>query len=367
MTMAYHNAPRMGFDQHTDLENIFNGINHGIVVVDQHLKISRANSAIAEMIGRKSHDLIGTSYERLRQEMDLLGDPSPVEEALTTGKVTHAVKQCQAREQQSDRFLKISCFPQKDQNSQVTHAIVYIRDVSEMVRAEMLQKDFAHMIVHDIRNPILAAVKTLELSVEGTHGWTESHHREMLARTRDSCELLLDMLDDMLDVYAHESGQLRLNPQRINVSKFIHKAYKAIETLVHEKALRVIFDLPEQGLLIYGDEPRLIRVMINLLDNSVKFSPKNSTVLVNAQFDAKGRLRVSVCNQGKCIPREYLDRIFWKFYQVDRETGIKKAGVGLGLAFCRIAIEAHGGKIWAESPVHADGSGSRFIFTIPGE
>jgi two-component system, NtrC family, sensor histidine kinase KinB len=366
MAIASYSAYLQTLNEKADLENVLNGISHGILILDQDRKIHLANPVIGEMVGKASHELVGVPYEWLCSETGILSEPCPVLEGMTEGKVTHAVKRCQVKgTDREERYLKISCFPQKNLEGNVTHAIVYIRDVSQIVKAEMLQKDLTHMIVHDIRNPILSTARTLDMTVAGSNGWIPPHHRELLTATRDSCELLLDMLDDMLDIYAHEAGQLYLNHQRFDLPKLIQRAYKTIEALVEEKAIRMQFDLSQGLPMIYGDEARFIRVMVNILDNAVKFAPKNSSVIVKTWINSEGWLQASVSNSGKAIPPEHLERIFWKFYRIDKEIGIKKAGMGLGLAFCRLAVEAHGGQIWAESPISPDGTGSRFLFKIP--
>lgn len=363
--IAYHISNSRLLYEKNELENILNGIGHGVVILDRDLRILRANLAMAEMLGRTPAELIGTPYEQLCRVSGIWSEPCPVKEAFITGKVTHATKLCHIKEPEQKRYLKVSCFPHRNSSGQVTQAIVYLRDVSVIVRAEMLQKDLTHMVIHDIRNPLLAARQTLDLSVSGSHGWITRHHRDVLRATQNSCSLLLSMLEDMLDVYRNEAGEMVLNLQQVQVQEMIHQAIKAIEALADEKSIQIQFNLAKDLLAFYGDETRLIRVMINLLDNAIKFSPKQSRVIVDAQINSEGSLKISVTNSGRAIPPEHLEKIFWKFYQVEKESGIKKAGVGLGLAFCRLAIEAHGGRIWAESPVNPDGQGSRFTFTIP--
>jgi len=335
------------------------------VIVDRNLKILRTNSAMVELIGREHSELIGIHYKELCSEAGILDKNCQVKESITTGKITHAIKHCQGKVLESNRYLKVSCFPQQSTAGEITHAVVYIRDVSAIVKAEMLQKDLIHMIIHDIRNPLLATIRTLDFSVTGAHGWITRYHKGILSSTRDSCDSLLCMLDDILDVYSHESGQVHLNLQPVQPQQFIQKAYKAIEALAHEKRIQVRFNLAEGLPELIGDERRLVRVMINLFDNAIKFSPKQSTVIVDAQIKNEGWIQFMMTNSGPAIPREHLEKIFWKFYQVDKEPGIKKTGLGFGLAYCRLAIEAHGGKIWAESPVYPDDQGSRFTFTIP--
>jgi signal transduction histidine kinase len=363
--LAHHFVNAVLSAEKGELENILNGIGHGIVILDRNLNILRANSAMADMVSKKPSELVGTSYEHLCRDSGILSQPCPVREAITNKKVIHAIKRCQVSQLEQDRYLKLSCFPQQNLTGEVTHAIVYIRDISAIVRAEMLQKDLTHMILHDIRNPLLAAIWNLDQSISGAHGWITSYHKGILSSTRDSCDLLLCMLDDILDVYTHEAGEVHLNLQQVQPQQFIQKAYKAIEALAHEKEIQVRFNLEEGLPEFIGDERRMVRVMINLFDNAIKFSPKRSTVIVDAQIKNEGWIQLMMTNSGPAIPREHLEKIFWKFYQVDKEPGIKKAGLGLGLAYCRLAVEAHGGKIWAESPVYPDGQGSRFIFTIP--
>lgn len=347
------------------LEDILNGIIHGIMVVDRNLRILWANAFVGEMIGRGPPELVGMSYEQLCRQTGISSESSPVEESLAKGQVIHVIKHCPGRGPEPDRYLKVSCFPQKNSAGKVTHTIVHIRDVSIVLRSDMLQKDLTHMILHDIRNPILAANRTLDLSVLGRHGWITRSHREVLRKTRDSCSLLLAMLDDILDVYRFEMAEIRLHLQRINILGIIQKAFELIESLADEKAIEIKFNFPENLPEIQGDETRLVRVMINLLENAIKFSEKDAIVSVTAWVNPDGWLEVQVTDAGRGIPSQDLEKVFWKFYQVDKTTGERKAGVGVGLAFCRQTIEAHGGRIWAESPVSPDGRGSRFVFLLP--
>jgi hypothetical protein len=115
---------------------------------------------MAEMIGRSPPELIGTPFEQMCHKIGFWSEPCPVKEGMTTGKVTHAIRPCQIKPSEPDRYLMFSCFPQRNLAAEVTHAIVSIRDVSAIVKAEMLQKDLIHMIAE-------LGVKSLLLTFQG--------------------------------------------------------------------------------------------------------------------------------------------------------------------------------------------------------
>jgi two-component system phosphate regulon sensor histidine kinase PhoR len=138
-----------------------------------------------------------------------------------------------------------------------------------------------------------------------------------------------------------------------------------LRLFAERQGLRIVLDLPESVSRVRGDEDRLGQVLINLLHNAVKFSPNGGDIVVGVREDragSKGEIVVWVRDPGIGVPRADLDRIFERFYKVDRARVRGRGGTGLGLSIARHVIESHGGRIWAES---AEGAGSTFSFAVP--
>ncbi len=228
---------------------------------------------------------------------------------------------------------------------------------SQRVRQEM-----SDLIIHDLRNPlgnIYTALNMLELVLPQE---VAVQNRELLEITNISYERMQNLVESLLDVAKMETGDLPLELSTLDLPSLI-ELVKTMFTFSLERReidFRVVIadDLP----LVLADEDRIRRVLTNLIDNAVKFSPKGGFIEVVVQpNEAHSDLLISVADSGTGIPFKERERIFERFTQVTRESS--RRGYGLGLVFCRLAIQAHGGRIWVEA---GDGDvGSRFVFTLP--
>lgn len=226
---------------------------------------------------------------------------------------------------------------------------------------ETLRDDLTHMIIHDLRTPLtslLTGLQTLAFSEN-----LDETDREVLAMSVGGGRTLLGMINDLLDISKMEDGSLILESSSISPQSIVEQAVEQIASLVKEKQITLRYEI-EAGLPdIVLDEEKVRRTLVNLLGNAVKFTPVGGTITISAdschQEDA---LCFSVRDTGEGIPREAFGRIFEKFGQaVSRKEG-RKMSTGLGLTFCKMAVEAHGGRIWVESEL---GVGSEFLFTLP--
>jgi len=167
----------------------------------------------------------------------------------------------------------------------------------------------------------------------------------------------------LLDISKMEDGSLRLEYQDLAATDLVEQALEEIEALAQEKGLSLIRDLPTHSPTFSGDEEKLRRTLVNLLGNAVRFTPRGGTITASVQLDHDEKIAsFAISDTGEGIPREAFARIFEKFGQVDTGRSTQKLSTGLGLTFCRMAVEAHGGRIWVESEL---GRGSCFSFTIP--
>jgi signal transduction histidine kinase len=226
---------------------------------------------------------------------------------------------------------------------------------------ETLRDDLTHMIVHDLRTPltsVIAAMQTLEVLGEVNAG-----QREIVDIAVTESGVLLNMINSLLDVEKLESGTMALECSLFAPRELIASALAQVTPLAQEKAIALVQDLSAELPLIEGDEIKLQRVLVNLLGNALKFTPAGGTVSLRArQSDDKSAIEFFVKDTGEGIPLESFDRIFQKFGQVESRKAGRSMSTGLGLTFCKLAVEAHGGEIGVESML---GQGSTFWFTVP--
>ena len=220
---------------------------------------------------------------------------------------------------------------------------------------EKLRDDMRNMIVHDLRTPLTAVIVGVGLLEK--HGALNDAQREMMAIATDAGATLLGMINDLLDVEKMESGSTRLNYEELSAATLMAGALAQIMSLAEMEGTKIVTDVADDLPTFPGDAAKLTRTIVNLVANAIKFTRAGTvTVSVARQPDA---LCFSVRDTGEGIPADAFERIFEKFGQVDARN---KVGTGLGLAFCKLAVEAHGGRIEVESRA---GEGSTFSFTVP--
>ena len=226
---------------------------------------------------------------------------------------------------------------------------------------EKLRDDITHMIIHDLRTPltsVIGGMQTLEVV-----GDLNADQREMMEIAILGGETLLGMINDLLDVEKLESGSMQLDYAVLSPADLVASAVRQIAWLAESSSLtlipRVAGDLPP----LRGDENKLRRTLVNLLGNAIKFTPSGGTITIEAFYDAETRSVIfSVSDTGEGIPTEAFARIFEKFSQVASRQGGRTLSTGLGLTFCKLAVEAHGGQVAVESVL---GEGSTFRITLP--
>jgi len=220
---------------------------------------------------------------------------------------------------------------------------------------EKLRDDMRNMIVHDLRTPLTSVIAGVEMFDK--FGALNTEQREMMAIAVGGGKTLLGMINDLLDVEKMQAGKTHLQYEDLSAAVLIAAAIDQVKLLAKDTHTSIVTDIAADVPRISGDEKKLSRTLVNLLGNAIKFTGPG-TVTIAASAD-NAQVRFAVRDTGPGIPVEAFERIFEKFGQLDPQH---KVGTGLGLAFCKLAVEAHGGHIAVES---TPGAGSTFSFTIP--
>lgn len=254
-------------------------------------------------------------------------------------------------------------------NSSVRSESQLIKQVSrlkiekqQLLEMEQIRQDTIDLIVHDLRHPIsslFGAIKILEMVLPEE---VLTENQQLLSIANSNCDHLQLMVESMLDVARMQNGNLQINYRSVVLQPFIQEAIRRVQILADMENISINLQSPEDDISIAADEEKLYRIMGNLLNNAIKYTPAAGQILV--AVEPKGdEVWLSVADTGPGIPPESRERVFDRFAQLSGDAPRLRSGFGLGLAFCRIAIEAHQGKIWVEPG--DNNIGSRFVFSLP--
>ena len=234
---------------------------------------------------------------------------------------------------------------------------------ADLQHVEGLRGDLMNMIVHDLRNPLTTVTANLDLIAKTAQNPAyASATPRFLASARTAGKRMMGLIDDLLNVSKFEAGELRPDFALVNVPALLTERVEAHHPQAEAENKRLVVTAPPDVPAVLADAGLISRTVDNLLSNALKYTESGGCIAIQVEREAGG-IRVSVRDDGGGIPPEYHTRIFEKFVQVTDANGLPlRKGTGLGLAFCRLAVEAHGGRIWVNS---APGQGSTFYFTLP--
>jgi signal transduction histidine kinase len=234
------------------------------------------------------------------------------------------------------------------------------RKVAALRELDRMKTELLGTVSHELRTP-LGSIKGYATTLL-THGsrLRKDEQREFLEIIDSEADRLRELIENLLDLSRLEAGVLRIDRQPVRLGRSAHEVARKVQLTAsgHEVSL----EWPHDDPLVDADEKRIYQVMQNLITNAVKYSPVGGCITLSASIQGR-ELVVSVADQGLGIPRVEIDRIFDRFHRVQTEMSRGIGGTGLGLAICKGLVEAHGGRIWAESG--GEGEGSTFRFTLP--
>lgn len=228
----------------------------------------------------------------------------------------------------------------------------------QVLELEELRDALIHMIVHDLRTPLTSIIGGLQTVVDAAY--EPELTQEFVPTALSSANTLVEMVNTLLDINKMESGQMQLDLAPLDILATAAAAVGQVQNLAHSRRQDLRNEVTGECPGIIADSEKVRRVLVNLLSNAIKFTPDGGTITLRAVCDDEGLL-LSVADNGPGIPEDYREKIFEKFGQVQGRQS-KVPSTGLGLTFCRMVAQAHGGRIWVESNV---GEGSTFYVRLP--
>lgn len=349
-----------------ELQTMLANLTEGILIVDTMGHISSVNHFLCTLLGIAEAELKGRECSEALGEV--LGDTTQqlIKQALDND---HAVSRESDVIARSGKMtpVEISAVCVKDYLGEVVGVICVFRDITRRREVETLNRlknDLTDMIVHDLRTPLtslLSGIETMEML-----GDLSEDQTELMNISISGGQILLGMINDLLDISKMEDGSMQIERKSVEIEDLIQRALRQVTSLAQAKSLHLISDIGLGILPVQADADTLLRTLVNLLSNAIKFTPAEGSITLGARFVSRPGRRDSVIfacqDTGEGIPEEAFARIFEKFGQVESRTAGRVMSTGLGLTFCKMAVDAHGGRIWVQSQL---GQGSTFFFALP--
>jgi two-component system, sensor histidine kinase and response regulator len=231
---------------------------------------------------------------------------------------------------------------------------------------ERLKEKLFHMVIHDLRNPLMSISGVMEIFQKSPEQLSQNQ-MNMVEICMRGCRELKSIIDSTLDIYRMDHGNMQLRKEFFDWKGLTEQIEPAFRVKAQVKGVQLTFGSSFEKYGVCGDRNVLSRVVSNLLDNAIRHTPDGGSIAVFSEPKPFNRLlRVSVKDSGNGIPREDHEKIFERFAQLPHARNGGRAGsCGLGLTFCKLAVETHGGRIWVESD--GEGTGATFCFEIPKE
>jgi two-component system, OmpR family, phosphate regulon sensor histidine kinase PhoR len=331
------------------LEAVLNEISDGVLMVDAQGRVQLINPAAERIFNIKRDQTAGRSLaETLRNHQlvelwrSTMKTRQPQETYLDFGPQRLA--------------LQVNAIPLGLYLSGST--LLFCQDQTRLRRLETTRRDFISNISHELRTP-LASLKALSETLSESALDDPPAARRFLSHMEDELDSLIQMVSELLELSRIESGKVLLHFRSTQPNELIDPAVERMRLQAERAGLSLEVEIPTGLPAVLADPPRLEQVLVNLLHNAIKFTPQGGRVHVRASL-GEAEVVLSVEDDGTGIPASELERIFERFYKVERARSV--GGTGLGLAIARHVVEAHGGKIWVESE---EGRGSRFSFSLP--
>ncbi|MGI8928366.1 MAG: sensor histidine kinase [Candidatus Limnocylindrales bacterium] len=351
--VAVNPPPTAEVEGQSELSSLTDHLDVGIVRLGPRLEVVRINRSASRLLQADTERVIGKSL------MELFVDhrvDEAARAAIGDGSATYEIT---LRADEDRRVLL------RFRRGPGDGLWLLLDDVTELRRLQRIRTEFIDNLSHELRTPLTTIrllTETLTQDVARPGVDIPERVRERILKIDVETGHLAQMVSELLDLSRIEGGAEELHFDNVRIGDVIKVAVERLRTFADRQLVGLETELPEEGLpAVWGDDERLGQVLVNLLHNAVKFSPPSSVVIVSGDV-SDGHVTVAVRDQGVGIADADLDRIFERFYKVDKARQRGHGGTGLGLAIARHIIEGHGGRIWAESD---DGSGSVFKFTVP--
>jgi two-component system, OmpR family, phosphate regulon sensor histidine kinase PhoR len=342
------------------LQTVLRGMMEGVLVVDGRGRILTVNDALRNLLSLSSTLIDRTPLELIRNS-ELEG---AIRRVIETGKTVTLELNLPSSGGKTFEVNVVGISPPPEgadiQRQAVRGAITVFHDITRLKELEKIRQDFVANVSHELRTPLTTIKGYAETLLGGA--LKEEVAPQFVEIINRHADRLTKIVEDLLMLSKVESKQFQLKPERLPVAELINDVVDFVKKAAEKKKISIIQrDIPS-SLYVEADRTYLEQVFTNLLDNAIKYTSEGGQVTVSAIEKDQKEIQISIEDNGIGIPKEDIRRIFERFYRVDKGRSKELGGTGLGLSIVKHILQAHGGKIWAESQL---GKGSTFYVTLP--
>ncbi len=340
-------------DQQHRLETLLDSMIEALVVLDVRGRIVLTNRAAETLFGFSRQMIGGTLLEAIRHH-----EVSAVVARLEkeTAILDHELR----LEGAQPRVLQVNAVALRDPVGKAAGSLLVFHDMTRLRELEGARQEFVANVSHELRTPLSLIKGAAETLLDGAKTDPAALDRLLQIIDRHADRLTL-LIDDLLLLAKLDSGRMELHPEPAALRPAAQEVFGDLTARALARDVRLENAIPA-GLVARADPDRLRQILSNLVDNGIKYGRKGGVLTVSARALAGGLVEVGVKDDGPGIPRDALERVFERFYRVDKARSREQGGTGLGLAIVKHAVQAHGGEVRVESE---PGQGTVFYFTLP--
>jgi len=337
-------------------EAIVRSVAAGVVVVNNKGEVLLMNPAAEKLLNTKKEEKVGRP----------LTEGATEEQLISLAKTTSLDGETDIEVDSNEdtrKILRSSSAVIEDENGQTVGMVTVLNDVTKQKELDEMKSQFLSNVTHELRNPIGAIKQSISVILEETAGPLTEPQQKFLSNAKRNLDRLGALIDDILDLAKLEAKKMEIKRKPTALATVVDEVCETLNTWAENKEITFAKDVQEDLPEINVDSDRIIQVLINIMSNAIKFTPKEGTITVGARLSESGDIvEMSVTDTGVGIATDDLPKIFGKFQQATNRSAGDKSGTGLGLAIAQELVQLHGGEI---SVASEEGKGTTFTFTLP--
>jgi two-component system phosphate regulon sensor histidine kinase PhoR len=336
-----------------ELETVLDSVADALIAIDAEDRITHLNPEALRMFDT-SRKMVGRPFWEVVRDASLAALVAQVKEDFRPAEDSLSPSQGPRRD------LEVRISPKKRPEDRWTGAVLAFRDVTRLHRLEAIRRDFVANVSHEMKTPLTSIQGYVETLLSESAP-DEATSREFLGKIERNARNLGHLVSDLLVLSRVEAGGLQAEPEPFPAFTVVSEAAAACADKAREKSLELHVTPGPRDALVRGDRDLLVRALVNLLENAIQYTRSGGRIDVS-MARSESRLEVTVADTGIGIPANELERIFERFYRVDKARSRALGGTGLGLAIVKHVAERHGGSIRV---VSTEGKGSAFTLSLP--
>ncbi len=343
-------------------ENIISTMVDGLLVLDKEGNIKDVNRALEKITGHKKEELIGKRAVQVLFPRDRTPAIDGIGQTLKEEVLKNYKLNLSARKVKHEIPVHFCSAVLKDHEGKPQGLVAIIHDMTREREIDNMKSEFTSLVSHELNTPLTSIQGFVYLMLSGKLGRISDEQRKNLELVYRQSLHLKSLIGSLLDFSMIEMGRLKIEKKKFDMNDLAKRVIEAGKAEAKNKDIKIELDLSPKTVKISGDEEKIERAFAHIFSNALRFNQKGGRIKIKI-CDHLSNVEISVEDNGIGIEEDKLNKIFERFYQVDSSLTRKYGGIGVGLALTKAIVEAHGGKIWAES--EGLGKGAKLTFTLP--